>query len=410
MRSVRYTASHVACMLLLIPLLVQPNSVLAQVDVGGFVDPEFCLATLQASDANDNGFIDREEYVTFSQLQAPPGLLDDIEFYSMLPVPFQIAFTSLACLCDNPEYGGDPTAAGCCIGMRAAIRIPIDPTGNMEDLLYLFTICARTDAATAIVLTSAAPSLSPTHAPTVKPTVAPTGGPTNPPTLPPTRAPTFRPTLPPTFRPALAPTFGPTLAPTFGPTLPPTLAPTLAPSEVPTNAPVVPGNPTRAPVTGTPTALPTFAPTDTPTASPTVAPTDAPTLSPTDGPTITPTDVPTFAPIVPGAPTRSPVTATPTFAPTATPTIAATPGPTALPLRTLATVVYQIAVRDGQLNTDFISQVEYLSELQVAMNELAVEVSMDTFPPGSRRLLVQRKLAVTVDLPTGFGNVDDFGT
>jgi len=72
--------------------------------------------------------------------------------------------------------------------------------------------------------------------------------------------------------------------------------------------------------------------------------------------------------------------------------------------------VYQIAVRDGQLNTDFISQVEYLSELQVAMNELAVEVSMDTFPPGSRRLLVQRKLAVTVDLPTGFGNVDDFGT
>jgi hypothetical protein len=72
--------------------------------------------------------------------------------------------------------------------------------------------------------------------------------------------------------------------------------------------------------------------------------------------------------------------------------------------------VYQIAVRDGQLNTDFISQVEYLSDLQVAMNELAVEVSMDTFPPGSRRLLVQRKLAVTVDLPTGFGNVDDFGT
>lgn len=72
--------------------------------------------------------------------------------------------------------------------------------------------------------------------------------------------------------------------------------------------------------------------------------------------------------------------------------------------------MYQIAVRDGQLNTDFISQVEYLSELQVAMNELAVEVSMDTFPPGSRRLLVQRKLAVTVDLPTGFGNVDDFGT
>lgn len=72
--------------------------------------------------------------------------------------------------------------------------------------------------------------------------------------------------------------------------------------------------------------------------------------------------------------------------------------------------MYQIAVRDGQLNTDFISQVEYLSDLQVAMNELAVEVSMDTFPPGSRRLLVQRKLAVTVDLPTGFGNVDDFGT
>lgn len=341
------------------------------------MDPVFCLETLYASDADGDGSIDREEYVTFVQLQTPPGLLDDVENYVDLPPPFQLAFISLACLCNDPDYGGDPDDEGCCFGMNAAIRIPPNPETSQEDLLYLFTICARTDRATEIFLRgSSMPSQEPSPAPA---TIAPTPRPTP--------------------RPTLVPTGAPTLGPTDGPTDAPVSAPTNEPTEVPTRAPVVPESPTQAPVTSTPTASPTIAPTLAPTIVPTVSPTNVPTLSPS------------VPPVEPGAPTRAPVTASPTASPTAGPSGSPVQLP---PLRARATVEYQIAVKDGQNIDDIMTEIEYLSDLLVAMNELAVEVGLETFPPG-RRLMgvsttVRRRLAVMVEIPTAFKQIVTFGT
>merc|ERR550537_504834 len=93
--------------------------------------------------------------------------------------------------------------------------------------------------------TTLAPSQSPTSAPTtLEPTLAPTSVPT---TLAPSQSPTTAPTLAPTLAPTNAPTtLEPTLAPTSVPT---TLAPSLSPTSAPTNAPTT----TLAPSTASPT-------------------------------------------------------------------------------------------------------------------------------------------------------------
>jgi hypothetical protein len=69
--------------------------------------------------------------------------------------------------------------------------------------------------------------------------------------------------------------------------------------------------------------------------------------------------------------------------------------------------VYQIAVVPGT------PEVDILSDLQLAMNDLAFQVGSETFPPsanggggGTRR----RRLTVTVETPTGFGLVETIGT
>lgn len=373
--------------LLLLPILIlslQTKTVSAQVDVGGFVDPVFCLDALYESDAlenggDENGVIDRNEYVTFAKLQGPSGFLDGIDAYANLPTAFKLAFTSLACLCDNPEFGGNETDPGCCLGVSAGIRIPVDAIGSDTDALYLYVICARTDAATEIVLGSPAPSMEPTPAPTLRPTLAPTRAPTLAPTLAPTRLPTLAPTPGPTFAPTLAPTMAPTIRPTAQPTFRPTVQPTQRPSE----APIVPGDPTRAPVTGTPSVRPTAQPTARPT-------TQSPTRLPTVGPTFQPnTEAPTGAPNT-EVPSGTPNAAAPTGSPTASP-----------PLQSLATVVYQIAVVPDTAEAD------YLSDLQVAMNDLAFQVGMETFPAAAGG---GRRLQVMVQLPTGFGLVEDIGT
>jgi hypothetical protein len=357
----------------LLVLSLQSATVSAQDDVGGFVNTEFCLDALFESDVDGNGIIDRNEYVTFAKLQGPTGFLDGIDFYINLPAAFKLAFTSLACLCDDPGFGGDETDSGCCLGSSAGIRIPVDPGLSELDSLYLYVICSRTGAATEIVLNSLAPTMPPTQLPSPAPMLAPTFAPT----LAPTLAPTVRPTPGPTFAPTLAPTLRPTLRPTVRPTFGPTLAPTERPSE----APIVPGDPTRAPVTGTPSV----APTNVPTAQPT---TQSPTTMPTAGPTGAPS---TAAPTNSAAPTVAPNTAAPTGAPSAAP-----------PLLSLATVVYQISVLPGT------AEVDILSDLQVAMNDLALQVGMETFPTGNGG--GRRRLTVTVQTPTGFGLVENIGT
>ena len=96
-------------------------------------------------------------------------------------------------------------------------------------------------------------------------------------------------------------------------------------------------NPTSAPITRTPTKLPTFSPTKVttpaPTMPPTVTPTKVTTLEPTMPPTVAPTKAttlePTTAPTI--TPTKTPTKA-PTTSPTKSPTRAPTKTPTAAPL------------------------------------------------------------------------------
>ena len=88
---------------------------------------------------------------------------------------------------------------------------------------------------------------------------------------------TEAPTSSPTFNPTVSPTFNPTGAPTSSPTGTPTVSPTFNPTGAPTSSP-----------TGTPTVSPTVNPTGAPTSSPTGTPTVTPTLNPTKSPTVSP--------------------------------------------------------------------------------------------------------------------------
>jgi hypothetical protein len=65
-------------------------------------------------------------------------------------------------------------------------------------------------------------------------------------------------------------------------------------------------------------------------------------------------------------------------------------------------------VKDGMTNNDIV-EVDYLSNLQVAMNKLAPVVRDASFP-ATRRLLSERRMEVTTRLPTGIGKVENFGT
>jgi hypothetical protein len=103
------------------------------------VEPTICLSDLYESDAvqnggDDNGVIDRDEYVTFVKLQGPTGFLDGIDFYVELPAALQLAFTSLACLCTNPDYGGNTTNVGCTGSARFG---SVNPMDSDEDALIL---------------------------------------------------------------------------------------------------------------------------------------------------------------------------------------------------------------------------------------------------------------------------------
>jgi hypothetical protein len=127
-------------------------------------------------------------------------------------------------------------------------------------------------------------------------------------------------------------------------------------------------------------------------AKPTVAPTRVPTEAPTSGPILA--NAPTFAP------TFWALWANPTFAPnTAVPTVPF--------LQAMATVEYQIGLDRGTVDTGS-READYVADLQVAMNDLAFQVGMETFPPptdGGRR-----RLQVMVKIPTFGGVVDNIGT
>jgi hypothetical protein len=115
------------------------------------------------------------------------------------------------------------------------------------------------------------PTLSPTKYPIADPTLQPVAQPSQEPTKEPTKEPiaepTHNPTLRPTPLPSLEPTTEPTYAPSFKPTLEPIAHPTKEPSEQPSHEP-----------TKEPTLLPTiYVPPET------MFPTEAPTMVPYEG-------------------------------------------------------------------------------------------------------------------------------
>lgn len=320
-------------------------------DVGGPVFQDECYGSVVLADADNDGRLTQEEYVTFARLQGPPGIVDNVQSFATLPPEYRAVFNVLACLCSDPVFGGTE-AEGCCL-IEEQIRVPSQPDDvqSDEDLRMLFAICALTDSAAQEVLKRLAPTTNPTLAPTVSPTVpAPTLGPTSPPTIAATSAPTNMP---------VQGTTSPVLDPTDFPTLSPVIDPTLPPTEVPTS-------------------LPTFQPTGTPTGAPTTAPTTA-TAAPT---TLAPTGSPTVTP----APSVEPTTAVPTITPTALPTVK--------PLIIQTYVNYSIAFIDAQT----VDLVGYYSDLVLGMDSLAEDVAEDVGADigGQRRLRRRLQDGVTV--------------
>lgn len=107
--------------------------------------------------ANQNqagGILTSDEYLEFAKLQAPPGLIDDVDDFANLPQEYQAAFVTLACLCDDPLFGGTSTAVDCCSSNDRGIRVPgpPEPAQTDADERMLDTICSLTESAAQAVL------------------------------------------------------------------------------------------------------------------------------------------------------------------------------------------------------------------------------------------------------------------
>jgi hypothetical protein len=229
--------------------------------VGGFVETDQCWLDLDASDLDGNGQVSPDEYVVFAQSQTqvlPP----DVVNYNDLPLVFRLAFSSTACLCNNPLAGGTAEDTTCCLGDVAYVRVPVAPSAgpNATEVNYLYITCSLVQEAADTYLNSAAPTTrAPTvpSAPTTPPVVAPTSAPALTPVAPgiPTSAPSTTPVASgtPTVSPTATPigTTSPTSSPTTAPVLaPPTLSPTTAPVTLPTTAAPVLPSPSRMPSPG----------------------------------------------------------------------------------------------------------------------------------------------------------------
>lgn len=330
--------------------------------VDGFVDSDFCYSSVKNADENGDNRLTNAEFVSLAQDLAPTGLIDDVLSFDDLPFLFRNAFTTLACLCQIDSFGGDSTDSQCCTGSRAHLRVPTvkpsDPAAATEDVTYLYNICSLLETAGRNVLGSPNPTAFPTGPPvTVQPT-------------------TIGPTMGPTAEPTEMPVDSPTVAPSGEPTPRPT---TTKPTPIPTEEP---GEPTPSPVTALPTSSPTEG--DDPTQAPTpVTVEEAPTKSPVVS---FPEEAPTRSPmVVEGTNVPTPSSDRDTAAPTkgdAAPTI----GP-ALYFGNLS-LSYRIKVANATTLDDN-AQLQYLSDLDQALDELARKVGRNGDFINVRRILLQ---------------------
>jgi hypothetical protein len=286
------------------------------IDVGQPVFTSQCHEEILQADLDGNMQLNQEEFVSFAQQKGPPGLIDHVTTFAELPASYQLAFTTLACLCSDSDYGGDDMNTDCCVGEEPYIRITDAPGSEQADadFLLLYATCSLTDAAARETLNSVQPTIAPELPTTPLPTPFPIAA-----SPPPTSGPT---------------TLWPTTAPS-------TLAPTSQPSLMPS---------TMAPTTVMPsTAQPSASPNVTPKPSTSFRPTPAPS-------TLQPTTTPTTVPDQAAVPTPSPPTAV-----------------------SIATVQYEVVLPDGKQpnSEDLLSG--YYSDVTVAMDLLSQKVAAEFF-------------------------------
>ena len=228
--------------------------------VGGFVESDECWLHLDSSDLNSDGRVSNEEYVVFAKLLTDDVLSnqENIETYDDLPLVFQLAFSSTACLCQNPLAGGNEADTECCTGDNAHIRIPVQPSNNPNttEANYLYTTCSLTQGAAEVYLTSDAPTTPAPNAVTSPPTTAPITIAPAPVAVPVTNAPIMAPIVAPTLVPTTTPLAVPSMKPIMITELPspvpsvlssvlptegPSLSPSLSPIIVATKSPTPPG-------------------------------------------------------------------------------------------------------------------------------------------------------------------------
>ncbi|KAL7536536.1 hypothetical protein ACHAXR_010492 [Thalassiosira sp. AJA248-18] len=278
-------------------------------------DLSYITGPMYESDVDGNGFLNKEEYVTFTN-SISGGYLEEMGWdgrFTNMPLTLQESYLVVSCICElfpSIDGGGE----GCCTtggvidntGIRTDGSAPEEtPTEAQED--YLTYVCGTMNNSLKKV-GSPGVVAPPTGKPTDRPTQKPTPSPTVKPTPEPTKKPTVPPTLNPTKKPTLEPTKKPTNPPTNEPSKKPSMPPSQSPTPRPTPPPVAPGDPTQSPTTESPSKAPVI-----PTKPPTTAPiTLSPVVPPTPG---TPTNKPTPPP---GSPTQSPVVAPPTKSPSPT--------------------------------------------------------------------------------------------
>jgi hypothetical protein len=308
------------------------GSLVPLIDVGQPVFTSQCYEEILQADLDGNMQLNQEEFVTFAQQKSPPGLIDHVTTFAELPASYQLAFTTLACLCSDSDYGGNDMETDCCVTEEPYIRITSAPGAEQgdADFLLLYATCSLTDAAARETLNSVQPTFAPELPVTPLPTPLPVATPL------PTPLPVATP----------LPTPGPTtVAPTT--TAPTTQSPSSQPSLMPS------------------TAMPS---TSQPSASPNVTPKPSISFRPTPAPS-TPVAPPTLAPVqVPTTiPSAMPIATTETV-PTGTP-----------PAVSIATVQYEVVLPDGKQpnSEDLLSG--YYSDLTVAMDLLSQEVAAEFF-------------------------------
>jgi len=356
-------------------------------------DLDYVTGPMDDADADGNGFLSKEEYVTFTDAISG-GYLSDSgydEGFTDMPLSLQETYLVLSCLCElypNQPWGGK----GCCENGDSLVDmtgIRTSGTGEGErptkqERQYLTYVCGTMGESLEKVGAElvAPPTMTPTEEPTtIMPTDLPTSKPSNRPTPrltpEPTPHPSKRPTPPPTAVdsnpiPGGTPTENPTPRltprPSFangspsqsplgkgGPVRPPITPFPTVPKGSPSQVPVKTNPPTTVdvnPQPGSPTKRPTPRPdgaTPEPTPKPTVPPVSPPPSpieagTPTKRPSPRPNGVsPELTPkptVLPGSPSQSPVEAStptkrPTSKPTLNPSISHSPtssmGPTASP-------------------------------------------------------------------------------